>query len=43
MNPMVCGLRQPVTLVKRVLAQIWSGIYSVFRMQKDIFPSLDQS
>src|SRR4051794_22668255 len=42
MNPIVFALRRPVTVMMLVLALGLGGIYSLFRMQKDIFPSLNQ-
>ncbi len=42
MNPIVFALRRPITVMMLVLALGVGGIYSVFRMQKDIFPSLNQ-
>ena len=42
MNPIVFALRRPVTVMMLVLALGLGGIYSIFRMQKDIFPSLNQ-
>src|SRR3954452_549687 len=42
MNPIVFALRRPVTVTMLVLALALGGIYSLFRMQKDIFPSLNQ-
>ncbi len=42
MNPIVFALRRPITVIMLVLALGLGGIYSVFRMQKDIFPSLNQ-
>ena len=42
MNPIVFALRRPVTVMMLVLALALGGIYSVVRMQKDIFPSLNQ-
>jgi multidrug efflux pump subunit AcrB len=42
MNPIVFALRRPVTVMMLVLALGLGGIYSVFRMQKDIFPALNQ-
>ncbi|MGO9917961.1 MAG: efflux RND transporter permease subunit [Isosphaeraceae bacterium] len=42
MNPIVFALRRPVTVMMLVLALALGGVYSVVRMQKDIFPSLNQ-
>src|SRR5262249_29009890 len=42
MNPIVFALRRPVTVVMLVLALALGGSYSIVRMQKDIFPSLNQ-
>jgi multidrug efflux pump subunit AcrB len=42
MNPIVFALRRPVTVMMLVLALGVGGIYSIFQMQKDIFPSLNQ-
>jgi multidrug efflux pump subunit AcrB len=42
MNPIVFALRRPVTVMMLVLALALGGIYSLVRMQKDIFPSLNQ-
>ena len=42
MNPIVFALRRPITVVMLVLALGLGGGYSVVRMQKDIFPSLNQ-
>ena len=42
MNPIVFALRRPVTVMMLVLALGLGGVYSIFRMQKDIFPSLNQ-
>ena len=42
MNPIVFALRRPVTVMMLVLALALGGVYSIFRMQKDIFPSLNQ-
>ncbi len=42
MNPIVFALRRPITVVMLVFALALGGIYSVFQMQKDIFPSLNQ-
>jgi multidrug efflux pump subunit AcrB len=42
MNPIVFALRRPVTVMMLVLALGCSGVYSIFRMQKDIFPALNQ-
>ena len=42
MNPIVFALRRPVTVIMLVVALGAGGIYSIFRMQKDIFPSLNQ-
>jgi multidrug efflux pump subunit AcrB len=41
MNPIVFALRRPVTVVMLVFAMGLAGIYGIFRMQKDIFPSLN--
>ena len=42
MNPIVFALRRPVTVLMLVLALALGGSYSIYRMQKDIFPSLNQ-
>src|SRR5438874_649557 len=42
MNPIVFALRRPVTVMMLVLALGLGGMYSVVRMQKDIFPALNQ-
>src|SRR3954454_8784561 len=42
MNPIVFALRRPVTVMLLVLALRRGGIYSLFRMQKDIFAALNQ-
>jgi multidrug efflux pump subunit AcrB len=42
MNPIVFALRRPVTVMMLVLALALGGIYSIDRMQKDIFPALNQ-
>ena len=42
MNPIVFALRRPITVMMLVLALALGGLYSLFRMQKDIFPSLNQ-
>jgi multidrug efflux pump subunit AcrB len=42
MNPIVFALRRPITVMMLVLAVGLGGTYSVMRMQKDIFPSLNQ-
>ncbi len=42
MNPIVFALRRPVTVMMLVLALGLGGVYSIFQMQKDIFPSLNQ-
>jgi multidrug efflux pump subunit AcrB len=42
MNPIVFALRRPVTVIMLVLALAVGGGYSIVRMQKDIFPSLNQ-
>jgi multidrug efflux pump subunit AcrB len=42
MNPIVFALCRPVTVMMLVLALGLGGLYSLFRMQKDIFPSLNQ-
>ena len=42
MNPIVFALRRPVTVMMLVLALGLGGSYSIVRMQKDIFPSLNQ-
>ena len=42
MNPIVFALRRPVTVMMLVLSLGLGGIYSIFQMQKDIFPSLNQ-
>src|SRR5260221_457304 len=42
MNPIVFALRRPVTVMMLALALGLGGTYSIFKMQKDIFPSLNQ-
>src|SRR4029077_14434649 len=42
MNPIVFALRRPITVMMLVLALGLGGIFSVVRMQKDIFPALNQ-
>ena len=42
MNPIVFALRRPVTVMMIVLALGLGGAFSIVRMQKDIFPSLNQ-
>jgi multidrug efflux pump subunit AcrB len=42
MNPIVFALRRPITVMMLVLALGLGGMYSIFRMQKDIFPALNQ-
>ena len=42
MNPIVFALRRPVTVMMLVLALGLGGLYGIVRMQKDIFPSLNQ-
>lgn len=42
MNPIVFALRRPTTVMMLVLALALGGIYGILRMQKDIFPSLNQ-
>ena len=42
MNPIVFALRRPITVMMMVLALGIGGSYSIFRMQKDIFPPLNQ-
>jgi multidrug efflux pump subunit AcrB len=42
MNPIIFALRRPVTVMMLVLALALGGIYSIVKMQKDIFPSLNQ-
>ncbi len=42
MNPIVFALRRPVTVIMLVLALALGGILGIVRMQKDIFPSLNQ-
>src|SRR5271167_1527834 len=42
MNPIVFALRRPITVMMLVLAMALGGIFSLFQMQKDIFPSLNQ-
>ena len=42
MNPIVFALRRPITVMMLVLALGLGGGYSIVRMQKDIFPSLNQ-
>ena len=42
MNPILFALRRPITVMMLVLALGLGGAYSIARMQKDIFPSLNQ-
>ena len=42
MNPIVFALRRPVTVMMLVLALGLGGSFGIYRMQKDIFPSLNQ-
>ncbi|MEA2591773.1 MAG: hypothetical protein QOD62_1604, partial [Actinomycetota bacterium] len=42
MNPIIFALRRPVTVIMLVFALGLGGIYSLYQMQKDIFPSLNQ-
>ena len=42
MNPIVFALRRPITVMMLVLALGLGGLFSVYQMQKDIFPSLNQ-
>ena len=42
MNPIVFALRRPITVLMLMLALALGGLYSLYRMQKDIFPSLNQ-
>jgi multidrug efflux pump subunit AcrB len=42
MNPIIFALRRPVTVMMLVLALALGGMYGVYRMQKDIFPNLNQ-
>ncbi|MDR3638911.1 MAG: efflux RND transporter permease subunit [Isosphaeraceae bacterium] len=42
MNPIVFALRRPITVAMLVLALALGGLYSLVRMQKDIFPALNQ-
>ena len=42
MNAIVFALRRPVTVMMLVVALVSGGVYSIVRMQKDIFPSLNQ-
>ncbi len=42
MNPIIFALRRPVTVLMLVLALALGGMYGIYRMQKDIFPSLNQ-
>jgi multidrug efflux pump subunit AcrB len=42
MNPIVFALRRPITVMMLVLGLALAGMYSIVRMQKDIFPSLNQ-
>jgi multidrug efflux pump subunit AcrB len=42
MNPIVFALRRPITVMMLVLALGLGGAFSVVRMPKDIFPSLNQ-
>ena len=40
MNPIVFALRRPITVMMLVLALALGGTFSIYQMQKDIFPSL---
>ena len=42
MNPIVFALRRPITVMMLVLALALGGLFSVYRMPKDIFPALNQ-
>jgi multidrug efflux pump subunit AcrB len=42
MNPIVFALRRPITVMMLVLALALGGLFSIYRMQKDIFPTLNQ-
>ncbi len=42
MNPIVFALRRPITVMMLVLALALGGGFSIVRMQKDIFPSMNQ-
>src|SRR5262245_3939198 len=42
MNPIVFALRRPITVMMLVLALALGGGYSIVRMQKDIFPAMNQ-
>ena len=42
MNPIVFALRRPITVMMLVLALALGGMFSIYQMQKDIFPSLNQ-
>src|SRR5580698_14878 len=42
MNPIVFALRRPITVMLLVFALALGGLFSVYQMQKDIFPSLNQ-
>src|SRR5271167_4122684 len=42
MNPIVFALRRPITVMMLVLALGLGGLFSIYQMQKDIFPSLNQ-
>ena len=42
MNPIVFALRRPITVMMLVLALALGGIFSIYQMQKDIFPALNQ-
>src|SRR5271165_358749 len=42
MNPIVFALRRPITVMMQVLALGLGGLFSIYQMQKDIFPSLNQ-
>ena len=42
MNPIVFALRRPITVMMLVLALALGGLFSIYQMQKDIFPSLNQ-
>jgi multidrug efflux pump subunit AcrB len=42
MNPIVFALRRPITVMMLVLALGLGGMFSIVRMQKDIFPALNQ-
>jgi multidrug efflux pump subunit AcrB len=42
MNPIVFALRRPVTVMMLVHSLGLGGGYSIVRMQKEIFPALNQ-